>query len=85
MSTDIKKNSIEENRLDDLLTKILNGDFSEWESLNRLEKYLVCILTKKGLEDLGKPLNRLEVLLQALYTITPENAVEVLAARLEEQ
>jgi hypothetical protein len=85
MSTDIKKNSIEENRLDNLLTKILNGDFSEWESLNRLEKYLVCILTKKDLEDLGKPLNRLEVLLQALYTITPENAVEVLAARLEEQ
>lgn len=85
MSTEIKKNSLEDNRLDDLLNRLIEGNFDEWESLNRLEQYLVCILTKKDIDKLGKPLNRLEVLLQALYTITPENSVEVLAARLEEQ
>ena len=75
---------LEESRLDQLLTKILNGDISEWECLNRLEQYLVCILTRKGIEELGDPLNRLEVLLTALYHVTPENAVEILAAHLEE-
>lgn len=79
------KNLYENNRLDELLTKLINGDASEWESLNRLEQHLVCILTRQGLSDLGKPMNRLEVLLQALYTVVPENAVEVLAARLEAQ
>jgi hypothetical protein len=85
METNVKKNQLEENRLDDLLSKIINGDFTEWESLNRLEQYLVCILTRKDLEALGKPMNRLEVLLQALYTVVPENSVEILAARIEEQ
>lgn len=84
MSTNLEKNLLEDNRLDDLLNKIINGNFDEWESLNRLEQYLVCILTKSGLEALGQPMNRLEVLLHALYAVTPENSVEILAARLEE-
>lgn len=84
MST-IEKNIYEENRLDELLTRLINGDVSEWSSLNRLEQHLVCILTRQGLDELGKPMNRLEVLLQALYAVVPENAVEVLAARLEAQ
>lgn len=83
--SNIGKNTLEENRLDDLLTKLINGEFDSWESLNRLEQHLVCILTRKDIENLGKPMNRLEVLLQALYTVTPENAVEILAARLEKQ
>ena len=85
MAGEIKKNILEDSRLDDLLSQIINGDFSNWESLNRLEQYLVCILTKKGIDDLGKPLNRLEVLLQALYTVVPENSIEILNARLEEE
>ena len=73
-------------RLDELLTMLSNSQTPEhWESLNRLEQYLVCILTRTGIEELGTPLNRLEVLLQALYEVVPENAVEVLSARLEEQ
>ena len=74
------------NRLDELLTMVVEGRTTEsWESLNRLEQYLVCILTHSGIEALGTPMNRLEVLLQALYEIVPENSVEVLSARLEEQ
>lgn len=74
------------NRLDTLLTKIINKEsIDDWECLNRLEQYLVCILTRTGLEELGAPMNRLEVLLQALYDVVPEGAVEVLSARLEEQ
>ena len=73
-------------RLDELLTMLAEGKTPEhWESLNRLEQYLVCILTRTGLDELGAPMNRLEVLLQALYEVVPENAVEVLSARLEEQ
>ena len=75
-------------RLDELLTLLSEGNSQiHWESLNRLEQYLVCILTHSGIEALGTPLNRLEVLLQLLYEVTPENtiAVEVLSARLEEQ
>lgn len=75
----------EENRLTDLLDKLINGDpDNDWQSLNRLEQYLVCILTRKNIEILGKPMNRLEVLLQALYAVVPENSSEVLYARLEE-
>jgi hypothetical protein len=77
-----------DNRLDELLTMIIEGNSQEhWESLNRLEQYLVCILTHSGIEQLGAPMNRLEVLLQALYEVVPENsiAVEVLSARLEQQ
>ena len=70
----------------DFLTKIIDGSsVDHWESLNRLEQYLVCILTHSGIETLGAPMNRLEVLLHVLYEVVPENAVEVLAARLEEQ
>lgn len=76
----------EENRLDKLLSSLVKGEVPEdWQSLNRLEQYLVCLLTRKGIEELGKPMNRLEVLLQALYEVVPENSLEVLSARLEEE
>ena len=75
-----------DNRLEELLDKLIKGDpATDWQSLNRLEQYLICILTRSGIESMGKPLNRLEVLLQALYTVVPENSVEILSARLEEQ
>lgn len=74
------------NRLEELLTKLIDGAGAEdWECLNRLEQYLICILTRTGIEKLGEPMNRLEVLLQALYTVVPENAIEILSARLEKQ
>ena len=74
------------NRLDELLIKLINSEGAEdWECLNRLEQYLICILTRKGIEELGEPMNRLEVLLQALYAVVPENAIEILSARLEKQ
>lgn len=73
-------------RLDELLTMLGENKTPEhWESLNRLEQYLVCILTHTGIEELGAPLNRLEVLLQALYKVVPENIVEVISVRVEEQ
>ena len=73
------------NRLEILLNKLVNGEqVDDFTSLNRLEQYLVCIITRSGIEELGRPLNRLEVFLQALYEVVPENAVEVLNARLEE-
>jgi Tfp pilus assembly protein PilN len=75
----------EQNRVDQLLTKLLEGDTSEWKSLNRLEQYIVCILTHTGIEELGEPMNRLEALLQALYQVVPANVVEILSARLEEK
>lgn len=61
-----------ENKLEELFDKLLtDGDatalLAEWDNLNRLEQYLVCILTKSNIECMGSPLNRLEVLLQALY------------------
>ena len=60
------------NKLEYLFTKLLeDGDVSEleqnWDSLNRLEQYLVCIISKTGIDRLGQPMNRLEILLQALY------------------
>ncbi len=60
------------NKLEDLFTKLLeDGDVSEleqnWDSLNRLEQYLVCIISKTGIDRMGQPMNRLETLLQALY------------------
>ena len=60
------------NRLEDLFTALLNnGDTSElekdWNKLNRLEQYLICIINRSGIERMGEPLNRLEVLLQTLY------------------
>ena len=72
------------NRLDELLTKLISGDgAADWQCLNRLEQYLICILTRSGIEELGEPMNRLEVLLRALYEVVPDNAVEILAARIE--
>lgn len=85
-----QKNQYEDNRLDELLDMLLSGNASGWESLNRLEQYLICILTHQGIEELGKPLNRLEVLLQVLYEVVPGTSggsselLEVIAARLEE-
>ena len=74
------------NRLEELLTKLIDGSgVEDWECLNRLEQYLICILTRKGIEELGEPMNRLEVLLQALYNVVPENTVEILSTRLEKQ
>jgi hypothetical protein len=65
---------------------LIEGNIPEnFESLNRLEQYLICILTHSGIEALGAPMNRLEVLLRALYEVVPETSVEVLSARLEEQ
>ena len=74
------------NRLEELLDLLVSGNGVEnWECLNRLEQYLICILAKKDISELGKPLNRLEVLLQALYYVVPDNSIEVIATRLEEQ
>jgi hypothetical protein len=72
------------NRLEELLDKLIHGEAAnDWESLNRLEQYLICILTRSGIEALGEPMNRLEVLLRALYEVVPENAIEILSARIE--
>ena len=61
-----------DNKLEELFTKLLeNGDTAElekeWEKLNRLEQYLVCIISKSGIDRMGEPMNRLETLLQAIY------------------
>lgn len=61
-----------ENKLEMLFTKLLeSGDTTElekeWENLNRLEQYLICIINKTGIERMGDPKNRLEILLQAVY------------------
>lgn len=60
------------NKLEELFTKLLeNGDTTElekeWDRLNRLEQYLVCIISKSGIDRMGEPMNRLETLLQAVY------------------
>lgn len=71
------------NRLEELLDKLIHGEaVNDWESLNRLEQYLICILTRSGIEELGEPMNRLEVLLRALYEVVPENAIEILKAEI---
>lgn len=61
-----------DNKLEELFAKLLkNGDATElekeWEKLNRLEQYLVCIISKSGIDRMGEPMNRLETLLQAVY------------------
>jgi hypothetical protein len=61
-----------DNKLEQLFTLLLeNGDTTElekeWNNLNRLEQYLVCIISKAGIDRMGQPMNRLEVLLHALY------------------
>jgi hypothetical protein len=72
------------NRLEELLNKLISGEpLEDWKSLNRLEQYLICILTRTGMEELGEPMNRLEVLLQALYMVVPDNAVEIISARID--
>lgn len=60
------------NKLEELFDKLLeNGDTTElekeWDNLNRLEQYLVCIISKSGIDRMGEPMNRLETLLQAVY------------------
>lgn len=61
-----------DNKLEELFNKLLeNGDTTElekeWNKLNRLEQYLVCIISKSGIDRMGEPMNRLETLLQAVY------------------
>ena len=61
-----------DNRLEQLFSTLLDGGSTaelekEWDNLNRLEQYLICIINKKGIERMGDPMNRLEILLQALY------------------
>ena len=61
-----------ENRLEQLFNALLDGGSTaelekEWDSLNRLEQYLICVINKSGIERMGEPMNRLEILLQALY------------------
>lgn len=61
-----------DNKLEELFAKLLeNGDTTElekeWEKLNRLEQYLICIISKSGIDRMGEPMNRLETLLQAVY------------------
>ena len=82
---------METNRLDILLTSLANNTpIEDWKCLNRLEKYLIGILTKDRaiLDDLGTPLNRLEELLVALFEVVPEDSTEtiseIIGARLEE-
>lgn len=73
-----------DNRLDELLNKLIKGEgVEDWKCLNRLEQYLICILTRSDIEVLGEPMNRLEVLLRALYEVVPENAFEILSAEIE--
>lgn len=60
------------NKLEELFNKLLeNGDTTElekeWDKLNRLEQYLVCIISKSGIDRMKEPMNRLETLLQAVY------------------
>lgn len=76
---------METNRLDTLLTNIIeNKQIEDWKCLNRLEQYLVWILTRQeDQKPAGEPLNRLEVLLSALYEVVPENSMEIISARLE--
>ena len=62
----------ENNRLEELFSALLaDGSITElekeWDKLNRLEQYLICIINKSGIERMGQPMNRLEVLLHALY------------------
>ena len=61
-----------ENKLEELFNKFLeDGDVSslekEWDNLNRLEQYLICVISKSGISRMGQPMNRLETLLQAVY------------------
>jgi hypothetical protein len=61
-----------DNKLEELFNKLLeNGDTAElekeWDKLNRLEQYLVCIISMSGIDRMGEPMNRLETLLQAVY------------------
>lgn len=60
------------NKLEELFDKLLeSGDTTElekeWDNLNSLEQYLVCIISKSGIDRMGEPMNRLETLLQAVY------------------
>jgi hypothetical protein len=61
-----------DNKLEVLFDKLLNdGDVTElkknWDDLNRLEQYLVCLISKSDIDLMGEPKNRLEVLLTVLY------------------
>lgn len=62
-------------RLEYLLQKLIKGEkIKDWNSLSRLESYLLACINKGGIEQLGLPLNRLEVLLHALYEQMKNNS-----------
>jgi len=73
-----------DDRLDLLLKAIAKNELIEnWDSLNRLEKYLVCIMTSDSnkLKELGTPLNRLEELLVLCFN--EETAEDEMIRELE--
>lgn len=62
-----------ENRLVYLMEKLANhqevsvGGATGFQPLNRLEQWLLCLINKTGIEDLGEPMNALEYLIKAIY------------------
>lgn len=61
-----------ENRLVYLLEKLANHEEvsvgeTGFQPLNRLEQWLLCLINKTGIEDLGDPMNALEYLIKAIY------------------
>ena len=62
-----------ENRLVYLMEKLANhqevsvGGATGFQPLNRLEQWLLCLINKTGVEDLGEPMNALEYLIKAIY------------------
>jgi hypothetical protein len=71
-------------RLEILLKAVAKNELIEnWDSLNRLEKYLACIMTSDSekLKELGTPLNRLEELLVLCFN--EETAEDEMIRKLE--
>jgi hypothetical protein len=71
-------------RLELLLKAVAKNELVEnWDSLNRLEKYLACIMTSDNnkLKELGTPLNRLEELLVLCFN--EETAEDEMIRKLE--
>ena len=79
------------NRLDELLTKIINKEpIGNWSCQNRLEQFLFCIVARGTAEAEqeyekiiaqykdGKPLNILEEYLDVIYHLVPENTGQIL-------
>lgn len=73
-----------DDRLELLLKAVAKNELIEnWDSLNRLEKYLVCIMTSDSnkLKELGTPLNKLEELLVLCFN--EETAEDEMIRELE--